>query len=128
MLIKNIRNDHAKESAYTLAQPTLYGIPLTCTQARKNPCDRRALLWFVRLLFGLMRKLFSGCCAGGAGSEGGTAMGPATVMADGAETAGGRPDSGVTSNGALRKYGRRWRKRAASNHSAWLAWADSVRV
>ena len=51
-------------------------------KARKNPCDRRARLWFFRLLLGVGRRLagyFCPCCAtcGGEGA-GGAIVGMAT--------------------------------------------------
>ena len=100
----------------------------------KNPCDRRARLWFFRLLLGLGQRL-AGCCCPCLGEGAGSAI---AGMATGGAIAGmangtGVADAGVsytsveevensshTAHGisnvyAAKKYGQRWRKRAALN-------------
>ena len=101
----------------------------------KNPCDRRARLWFFRLLGGLSRRLAGCCCpclgGGGAGSAiAGMATGGAIAgMANGTGVAdagvsyasveevenSSHAAHGISNVYAAKKYGQRWRKRAALN-------------
>ena len=100
----------------------------------KNPCDRRARLWFFRLLLGLGSRLAGCCCpclGGGAGSAiAGMATGGAIAgMANGTGVAdagvsyasveevenSSHAAHGISNVYAAKKYGQRWRKRAALN-------------
>ena len=100
----------------------------------KNPCDRRARLWFFRLLGGLSRRL-AGCCCPclGEGTGGAIAGMAASGAIAGMANGTGVADAGVsyasveevensrhTAHGisnvyAAKKYGQRWRKKAALN-------------
>ena len=103
-------------------------------KARKNPCDRRARLWFFRLLLGLGRRLAGCCCACGGGGAGGAIAGMATGgaiagMANGTGVAdagvsyasveevenSNHAAHGISNVYAAKKYGQRWRKKAALN-------------
>ena len=97
----------------------------------KNPCDRRARLWFFRLLGGLGRRLVGFCCPCLGGGEGSAIAGMATGGAiAGMANGTGVADAGVSYTSveevenssyavsnvfAAKKYGQRWRKKAALN-------------
>ena len=95
-------------------------------KARKNPCDRRARLWFFRLLLGVGRRLagYFPCCAtcdgGGAGGAivgmaTGTGIADAGVSYASVEEVENSSHAahGISNVYAAKKLGGRWRKKAA---------------
>ena len=88
-------------------------------EARENPCSMGTLLWCLRLMHKLAAP-YCACCAGGSGGAATGLTATVTDIADSGVVYGGRDDgnpSGV-SHIVAKKYGMRWRDRAAQTRAA----------
>ena len=88
-------------------------------EARENPCSMGTLLWCLRLMHKLAAT-YCACCAGGSGGAATGLTATVTDIADSGVVYGGRDDgnpSGV-SQIVAKKYGMRWRDRAAQTRAA----------